>query len=128
MPTCGGFSLIEVVIALAILSIGMLGIAKLQLAAIKNNSTGNIVTQATHLAEIQVERLKNTNDILILNDLTEENLGPDEQTGGIYTRTTTITNPLGGDFSRQIEVRVQWRHMGRSRRVVLRAMTQGNGI
>lgn len=124
----GGYSLIEVVIALAVLSIGILAIAKLQISAINNNATGNFTTQATLLAEARLENLKNTSDVSLLTDLVETGINQTGQPGGIFTRTTTITNPLGGNYSRQVEVTVQWRKHGRIRRVVLNSLTQGNGI
>lgn len=123
-----GFSLIEVVVALAIFSIGILAIAQLQISAVRNNTNGNLATQATMLAEAQIENLKNTNDVTLLADSVETGIDQDGSSGGIYTRTTAITNPLGGDFSRQIQVTVQWVRNGRLRRVILKTLTQGSGI
>lgn len=123
-----GYSLIEVVIAMAILSIGILAIAQLQISAINNNATGNLITQATMLAEARLENLKNTSDVSLLTDSVETRINQTGQPGGIFTRTTTITNPLGGNYSRQIGVTVQWSKYGRIRRVVLNSLTQGNGI
>ena len=48
--------------------------------------------------------------------------------GGIFSRKTTITNPLGGNFSRQIVVTVNWKKNGLKRKIVLQSMTQGGGI
>ena len=123
-----GYSLIEVVIALAIFSIGILAIAQLQISAVRNNTNGNLATQATMLAEAQIENLKNTSDVTLLTDGVETGIDQNGASGGIYTRTTAITNPLGGDFSRQIQVTVQWVRHGRLRRVVLKTLTQGGGI
>ena len=123
-----GFSLIEVVIALAIFSIGILAIAQLQISAVRNNTNGNLATQATMLAEAQVENLKNTSNVTLLADSVESGIDRSGASGGIYTRTTAITNPMGGDFSRQIQVTVQWVRDGRLRRVILRTLTQGSGI
>jgi len=123
-----GFSLIEVMIALAIFSIGILAIAQLQISAVRNNTSGNLATQATLLAEAQIENLKNTANITLLADSVESGIDQNGASGGIYTRTTTITNPLGGNFSRQIQVTVQWVRDGRLRRVNLTTLTQGNGI
>jgi type IV pilus assembly protein PilV len=123
-----GYSLIEVMIALTIFSIGILAIAQLQISAVHNNTNGNLATQATMLAEAQIENLKNTSDVTLLADGVETGIDQNGATGGIYTRTTAITNPLGGDFSRQIQVTVQWVRNGRLRRVVLKTLTQGGGI
>ena len=123
-----GFTLIEVLIAVTIFAIGLLAVATLQISAINNNATGNFTTQATMLAEAHLENLKNTSDVSLLTDLVEIGINQTGQPGGIFTRTTTITNPLGGNYSRQIEVKVEWRKYGRIRRVVLNSLTQGNGI
>jgi len=123
-----GYSLIEVMIALTIFSIGILAIAQLQISAVRNNTNGNLATQATMLAEAQIENLKNTSDVTLLADSVEPGIDQNGASGGIYTRTTTIANPLGGDFSRQIQVTVRWVRNGRLRRVVLKTLTQGSGI
>jgi type IV pilus assembly protein PilV len=123
-----GFSLIEVVIALAIFSIGILAIAQLQISAVRNNTRGNLATQATMLAEAQIENLKNISNVTLLADSVESGIDQNGAAGGIYTRTTVISNPMGGDFSRQIQVTVQWVRDGRLRRVILKTLTQGSGI
>ena len=58
-PACSsGFTLIEVMIALAIFSIGILAVGSMQLWSTKNNTTGNVTTQATMLAREKIEFLK----------------------------------------------------------------------
>ena len=120
--------MIEVVVALAIFSIGILAIAQLQISAVRNNTNGNLATQATMLAEAQIENLKNTSNVTLLADSVETGIDQNGAAGGIYTRTTVISNPMGGDFSRQIHVTVQWVRDGRLRRVILKTLTQGSGI
>ena len=61
-----GFSLIEVMIAMAIFSIGILAVGSMQLSSTKNNTTGNITTQATMLARQKIEELRVVQD---LNDI-----------------------------------------------------------
>lgn len=41
-----GFSLIEVLIAMGILALSMLAAASMQFSSIRNNASGNMVTQA----------------------------------------------------------------------------------
>lgn len=125
-----GFSLIEVVCALAVLGIGLMAVAGLQMSAVRNNSTGNEMTTAIMLAEAQIETLKNIDDLstLALDTTTESEIDPDGQPGGMYDRITTISNPLGGDFSRKIEVTVRWRRLVGSRSLTLSTLTHGNGI
>ena len=119
-----GFSLIEVAIAMGVFSIGALTVSQLLILSLQNNNIGNQITQATMLAEAQMEELKSTRDVTTLANSLETSINQYGQPGGIYTRTTTITNPLGGDFSRQIVVTVRWFGKGRLRRVMLLRLEQ----
>lgn len=52
-----GFSLIEILIAMAIFSIGILGVAQMQIAAIKGNATARMLTDTVVQATDQIELL-----------------------------------------------------------------------
>lgn len=53
-----GFSLVEVMVAVLVLAIGLLGIAGLQSAALANNLTSYQYTQAAMLAQALIERMR----------------------------------------------------------------------
>lgn len=53
-----GFSLFEVLIALLILSVGLLGLANLQGQSISNSYNAHLRTQATTLAQSMVDRMR----------------------------------------------------------------------
>jgi len=59
-PNCrqAGFSLLEVLISLVILSIGLLGLAGLQAAGLKNNFSAYHRTQATQLAYDMADKMR----------------------------------------------------------------------
>jgi type IV pilus assembly protein PilV len=124
-----GFTLIEVLIAMAIFAIGILAVASMQLSNTKNNTTGNITTQATMLARQKLEELKTVGDVTTLTSGTDPNnpMDADGNTGGIYNRQWSVSNPLGGSTSRQITVTVSWNRRGQNRTVVLESITRGNG-
>ena len=61
-PQQQGFSLIEVLVALVVLAIGLLGLASLQMMSIKFNSDSYLRTQATTLAYDMADRMR-VNDI-----------------------------------------------------------------
>ena len=126
-----GFTLIEVMIAMAIFAIGILAVGSMQLSSTKNNTTGNITTQAAMLARQKIEELKTVADVTTLtNGTTPDPNNPidvDGNPGGIYTREWNVSNPLGGNTSRRIEVKVSWNRRGQNRRVVLESITRGNG-
>jgi type IV pilus assembly protein PilV len=52
-----GFTLIEVLIAVVILSFGLIGVAGMQVVAIQVNSSANRLTRATTLVQDKVEEL-----------------------------------------------------------------------
>lgn len=57
-PRCGGITLVEVLIALLVLSIGILGLASLQTASLNFSSGAGQQTQATALAYAMTDRLR----------------------------------------------------------------------
>jgi type IV pilus assembly protein PilV len=53
-----GFSLMEVLIAMLVLAVGLLGVAALQANALKTNQSAYLRTQATFLAYDMIDRLR----------------------------------------------------------------------
>jgi type IV pilus assembly protein PilV len=103
----GGFTLIEVLIGVSIFAIGMMAVAKMQYATVRNTTVGNLTSQATMLAHQKMEEIKATPFADLANIEVENNLDADGNAGGIYNRTTTI-NPALGTHARQVDVQVQW--------------------
>lgn len=126
-----GFSLIDVIIGMAIFAVGMLAIGSMQMHTVKNATLGNVISQATMLAHQKMEEVKNSSDITTLVTHTESNLDQNGDSGGIFNRTTTITVPTApfDQHFRLVEVRVQWRTgHGGDRDIVLNSITHGQGI
>jgi type IV pilus assembly protein PilV len=124
-----GFTLIEVLITIAIFAIGVLAVASMQYWSVRNTATGNIMTQAANLARAQMETLKNVPVVTTLVNGADPNnpIDADGKPGGIFTRKWVITNPLGTSVTRQIDVTVAWRRHGQNRSVVLTSISRGNG-
>jgi type IV pilus modification protein PilV len=57
-----GFSLVEVLVAILLLTVGLLALAKMQTYAVASNSFGNQLTQATFLAQDKLEELRLLNE------------------------------------------------------------------
>ncbi len=126
-----GYLLIEALISMAIFAIGFLAVGSMVIYTTRNNTRSNIMTQATLLATQTLEDFKNTPDITTLADgETYTDADPVDQwgnPGGIYTRSWSISDPIGTNSSRQIEVTVSWTRRGHQRNIVLTTITRGGG-
>jgi prepilin-type N-terminal cleavage/methylation domain-containing protein len=122
-----GLTMVELSIAMAIMSIGLLAVAAMQFGASRNNTNGNIYTQANLLAMSQLELLKNQDVSFLLAGSYTEASTVDEngEPGGIYTRRWTITDI--GTMARELTVTVEWTRLGRPRSVQVTSNTRGSG-
>lgn len=119
----GGFTLIEVFVALTLLGIGLLSLAALQITALDYGSRGRHMTQAAAIAENYIEQLQRrrwtnlaptggwTAPVVENNNI---------QAGGTvveqsYNVSWRIADLVVGQ-TRTIDVRVQWDEEGRPNR------------
>jgi len=125
-----GFSFIELLIAMGILSMGMLAAVSMHFGSARNNTKGNIYTQANMLAKTQLENLKNQDvDLLVPGGPVQDPNNPvnaEGQPGGIYNRSWTIDSL--GTAARRITVTVQWDRGGKPGSVVLASNSKGSGV
>ncbi len=106
-----GFTLIEVMIAMMILTVGLLGVAGVVTAVINGNKLSEGITMATTLAQDKLEEMKDTNyDSLGSNSDTQQS---------IYTRTWTTTADSPAAGMKTIQVTVQFFLRGTSHNVTL---------
>jgi prepilin-type N-terminal cleavage/methylation domain-containing protein len=101
-----GFSLIEVLVALVILSISLLALAGLMIQSTKNSSWGSHITEAVTLAQDRLEALR---AVRPQTDI-PEGVNNDQVTGasGItYTRTWTVTTNATSTL-RTITITIAW--------------------
>jgi len=115
-----GYLLVEAMIALAIFAIGFLAVGTMVLSTTRNNTTGNIATQATMHAIEKLEELKSRRIADMADDTDRPGLA------GLFTRSWSVTD-TGIGSSRLIEVTVSWNRMGQTRDVVLSTISRGNG-
>lgn len=118
-----GFSMVEVLMAMAIFAIGFLGVSTLVIATTKNNTTSNIMTQASMLAREKVEHLKAL-PLTDLEDACSDDIEP-EVLHKIYKRDCEVATL--SSTMKSIEVRVRWKRRGQNRSVVLETTTRGYG-
>jgi prepilin-type N-terminal cleavage/methylation domain-containing protein len=89
-----GFSLIEVLIAAAVLSIGLLALGSLQVSLVRASSNAKAYTIALSLAKDKIEEMRDFNDIRgarSYESLTDGTDTPGEVSGVSYTRGWTVT-------------------------------------
>jgi len=134
-----GFTLLEVLIAISVFSIGILAVAAMQGSATRGNRLGNELTQATSLAQMQIEELKGADtgdpiDCLVglptglpNGNYNDPNNPIDEtgQNGGIFTRSWVVAANTA--CSRLVTVTVSWTIGGNTYDVVLSTVTRGGG-
>lgn len=98
-----GFTLLEVMITLVILAIGLLGLAGLQIIAIKGNSFGQQMTVASTVAQNQLEQMREG-----AVALTSDNDTVTDQNGITYTRTWTVNANQPQTNMNTVEIIVSW--------------------
>ncbi len=96
-----GFTLLEVLIAIVILSVALLALTGLQFISIRGNSFGNHMTEAVTLAKDSMEEMKNT-EWEQIGGRTDDPVGA---TGITYHRVCTVTEL---DKIKTVTVRVTW--------------------
>jgi prepilin-type N-terminal cleavage/methylation domain-containing protein len=98
-----GFTLVELLVAAALASIGFLGLAALHATAIRATSVGRNTSVATTLATEQLEAMRRVPSSALAS------LDPAALTVGAheFVRSTTVTGTPPGD-AKQVTVDVDW--------------------
>jgi type IV pilus assembly protein PilV len=99
-----GFTLIEIMITLVILSVGLTALAGLQVSAIKGNTFSKRMTAAVSIANQKLEQIKDTDYANILSEssaqITQSNMR--------FTRQVTVTNNSPLANTKTVNVTVTW--------------------
>jgi prepilin-type N-terminal cleavage/methylation domain-containing protein len=98
-----GFSLIEMLVSIVILSVSLLSLASLMAMTTRNNSSGAQITEAINFAQDKIEELSVTPWGNLLS-------GADQKKGSngtSYTRNWTILPNLAGNL-RTVNVIINW--------------------
>jgi prepilin-type N-terminal cleavage/methylation domain-containing protein len=99
--TSRGFTLLEMLIAMTILSVALLGLGQMMLLSIRGSSFGNKVTEATTFAQDKMEELRTVD----WNTLQDGNDSIDGAQGIQYQRTWAVV-PAG--TMKTINLAVNW--------------------
>jgi type IV pilus modification protein PilV len=102
-----GFTLLEVLFALAIFSIGLLAIIGMTTMTIKSNFMSKNLTTAVHLAQNKLDALRAEAYTSVV-DSSETGLDSQEAAGaGIFDRSVTVIPSTAPDY-KTVEVIVSW--------------------
>ncbi|WP_300674012.1 prepilin-type N-terminal cleavage/methylation domain-containing protein [Desulfoluna sp.] len=122
-----GMTLIEVMVASVILLVGILGLALLQVQAMKGNASARRMTEASNASSDRIEQIMSAvwTDNVLSADLTKN----DPDTAGDihlsvrdgYTVTWLVTDATDSQ-SKSIDLRVGWMEDGRSHQVSQRVV------
>ncbi len=96
-----GFSLLEVLVAMVILAIGLMGLASLQLTSLRYNKVAYLRTQATNLAYDLIDRMRANRADATTTDAYE--------TGFAKTAPVCDTNPSFTGSSAAVDL-AEWRN------------------
>ncbi len=99
-----GFTLIEVIMATAILSIGLLAISSLTVGIIVGNKRSTDLTTAVSLAQDKMEAVRG----LGYTSVAPETEAAYSTPNGTYEREVLVTNNSPGNGMKLVTVRVYW--------------------
>jgi len=111
-----GFTLLEVIFAVSILTVGILAVAAMQSTSIRGNASAWGTSEATTIAMGQIESLMD----LPYDDADLEDLGVDSHgpiTNGRYNITWTVDDDELISRTKTVRVTVTWSNYGLNRNV-----------
>jgi prepilin-type N-terminal cleavage/methylation domain-containing protein len=123
----GGFTLIEIVIALGVFAVGMLGLTAMQMHALRSGSSGRHSSQAAAIAQSQMEQLQRLrwtdlaataplwSAAVVRNNTVQADANQVEQSYSVDWRVADAQ--LG--WTRSIDVRVTWDEENRPNRSMI---------
>ena len=107
----GGFTLLEILIAISILTIGLLGVASMQVSAIRGNDFASAQTEAATAGMDRIEKLLR---------LPYDNLTSGNHTDPPYTISWSVTDNSPLNNTKTVTVTVSWVHHGKAKNVQMR--------
>jgi type IV pilus assembly protein PilV len=107
------FTLIEIMIALVVLSVGLVALAGLQISAIKGNAFSKRMTTAVTIANARLEEIKNT----AYANIQSESSTQVSASNMNFTRQVTVNNDSPVLNTKTVNVTVTWKDGSKSHTV-----------
>jgi type IV pilus assembly protein PilV len=104
-----GFTLTEVLIALVVLSVGLMGISKLMVNTITINNLNRQRTIATALVQDQMERLQKAGYAALVVGTTTADYGTIPQQPQYKQITTVVNNAAPATNLRTVTIEMRWK-------------------
>jgi type IV pilus assembly protein PilV len=108
-----GFTLIEIMIALVVMSIGLTALAAVQISAIRGNAFSKRMTSAVSIVDEKLEQIKSMPYVDIVSEssiqVTQSNMN--------FTMQVTVTDNSPLPNSKKVEVVVTWSEGSKSHSV-----------
>ena len=108
-----GFTLLETMLALGVLSISLLALAGLQVTAIRGNILSQNITTAVSVAEKKIEELKNTP----YANIAAESATQVSASNMNFTQQVTVTNNSPLTNTKTVSVLVTWKDKAKTHTV-----------
>jgi type IV pilus assembly protein PilV len=108
-----GFTLIEIMIALVVMSIGLTALAAVQISAIQGNAFSKRMTTAVSIADEKMEQIKSN----LYTEIVSESSSQITQSNLNFTRQVTVTNNSPLTNTKTINVTVSWSEGSKSHSV-----------
>jgi len=109
-----GFTLIEIMVAIGIIAIALLGLVSVTVMVIKGNTFSKTMTTATTLANDKMEQLKKTGYAGLASGA--------DTAQSLYIRTWTVAQDSPAAGMKTVVVTVQWTWDGAARNVTVRSL------
>jgi type IV pilus assembly protein PilV len=120
-----GFTLLEVLVASAIFTFGMLAILGMLVTAMGGNAQGRQMTEATNLAASKIEDLKLTpyEDLSILPSYSDTTTVSNSSVRDTFTRTWTVYTSIAPPLKlKKVVVTTSWTAKGKSHSVTVQTL------